>query len=239
MNLYSLSQFQEGMILPFNKPLTWTSTDLVRKVKNMIHRSFREKRDDRNIKLKVGHAGTLDPLATGMLIICTGKATKQIQYIQDMPKEYIAQVTFGKTTPSFDLETKPEGSFATDHLNDEEITHALDSFMGEIDQMPPIYSAKNINGKRAYEYARKGEEAEMKTNKVTIHELELLHFEDLVATLRVKCSKGTYIRSLAYDLGKTLKSGAHLSGLIRTCIGDYTIDKALTIEDFEKKLASL
>jgi len=239
MNLYSLSQFNEGMILPFNKPLEWTSTDLVRKIKNIILRSFREQRNERNIKLKVGHAGTLDPLATGMLIICTGKATKQIQYIQDMPKEYIAQVTFGKTTPSFDLETEPEGNFATEHLNADRIVRAFDSFIGEIDQMPPIYSAKNINGKRAYEYARKGEDAELKTNKVTIHHMELLHFEEQIATIRVACSKGTYIRSLAHDLGKALESGAHLSGLIRTRIGDYAIDKALSIEDFEKKLASL
>ncbi len=239
MNLYSLTQFKEGMILPFHKPMEWTSTDLVRKIKNLIQRAFREKNDQRNVKLKVGHAGTLDPLAEGMLIICTGRSTKQIQYIQDMPKEYIAQVTFGNTTPSFDLETTPEGNYTTDHLNADVIKNAFGQFLGEIDQMPPLYSAKNINGKRAYEYARKGEEAELKTNKVTIHEMELLHFEEQVATIRVQCSKGTYIRSLANDLGKALDSGAYLSGLIRTSIGDYAIDKALTIEDFEKKLASL
>lgn len=239
MNLYSLMQFKEGMILPFHKPMEWTSTDLVRKIKNLIQKDFREKKGDRAGKLKVGHAGTLDPLAEGMLIICTGKATKQIQYIQDMPKEYIAQVTFGHTTPSFDLETEFDGDFPVEHLTSEIIQQAFEGFLGEIDQLPPIYSAKNINGKRAYEYARKGEDAELKPNKITIHELELLHFEENVATIRVMCSKGTYIRSFANDLGKAIDSGAHLSGLIRTKIGDYTIDKALTIEEFQKKLASL
>lgn len=223
-------KYVDGQILLFNKALGWTSFDLVKKVKNLLRRNFEIK------KLKVGHAGTLDPLATGLLIVCTGRATKTIQQIQDLGKEYIASITLGKTTPSFDLETDFDNEFPTSHISKELVEKIISGFIGEIDQIPPVFSAKNIKGKRAYEYARKGEVVELKSSRIRIDSIELLDFSSPDVRLKIKCSKGTYIRSLARDIGYALNSGAYLSKLIRTQIGEYHIDNAMDIFDFEKSI---
>ncbi len=225
--------FIEGEVLLFDKPYQWTSFDLVRKVRNMIRTKYNYP------KIKVGHAGTLDPLATGLLIVCTGKSTKQINSFQDQEKEYIAGILFGKTTPSFDLETDFDKEYPIDHINKEAINEALTEFVGELDQIPPVFSAKFIDGKRAYEYARKGEEVEMKPSRITIHEIELLSVDFPEITIRVRCSKGTYIRSLVRDIGVQLNSGACMIALKRTAIGAYKLNNALTIEEFKNKLALL
>jgi tRNA pseudouridine55 synthase len=225
--------FVEGEVLLFDKPYQWTSFDLVKKVRNSIKNKFKYS------KLKVGHAGTLDPLASGLLIICTGKATKTISHLQDQEKEYIAGILLGKTTPSFDLETEFDKEYPTEHINIELIEHTLKTFIGDSDQIPPVYSAKYIDGKRAYEFARKGQDVEMKANRINISEIELLenNFPELI--IRIKCGKGTYIRSLARDLGERLKSGATMISLKRTAIGDFSLNNALTLEDFQNKLALL
>ncbi len=238
MDANHLDDFQKGMIIPVNKPYKWTSTDVVRKVKYQIERKLRESESERR-KMKVGHAGTLDPLATGLVIVCTGKATKLIENIQSAEKEYIAEIEFGKTTPSYDLETDFDAEFSSNHINQKAIEEVLPQFTGEITQYPPVFSAKNINGKRAYTYARKGEKVEMRPNMVHIKELEIVNFDLPHLTLRIRCGKGTYIRSLAHDLGQALKSGAYLKGLIRTRIGEYELNNAVSIENFEKKIASL
>lgn len=238
MNVKHLDDFQKGMIIPVNKPYTWTSTDVVRKVKYQIERKLRESESERR-KMKVGHAGTLDPLASGLVIVCTGKATKLIENIQSAEKEYIAEIEFGKTTPSYDLETDYDAEFPTDHISLQTIEKILPQFTGEITQYPPVFSAKNINGKRAYSYARKGEKVEMRPNLVHIKKLEIVNFDPPHLTLQIRCGKGTYIRSLAHDLGKALNSGAFLKGLIRTRIGEYELNNAISIENFEKKIASL
>lgn len=222
--------FLAGKVLLFDKPLTWTSFNLVKKVKNLIRNRF-------NIqKIKVGHAGTLDPLATGLLLVCTGKATKTIQQLQEMEKEYIATIHLGKTTPSYDLETEVDQVFDTTSITKEKVTEAVKSFIGEFEQVPPMFSAKNINGQRAYKLARKGQVRELKPTKVVISEIEILDFNMPDLRIRVVCSKGTYIRALARDIGISLGNGAYLSNLIRTKIGDYQVDNALTIEEFEKSL---
>jgi len=222
--------FLAGKVLLFDKPLTWTSFNLVKKVKNLIRNRF-------NIqKIKVGHAGTLDPLATGLLLVCTGKATKTIQQLQEMEKEYIATIHLGKTTPSYDLETEVDQVFDTTSITKEKVTEVVKSFIGEFDQVPPMFSAKNINGQRAYKLARKGQVRELKPTKVVISEIEILDFNMPDLRIRVVCSKGTYIRALARDIGISLGNGAYLSNLIRTKIGDYQVDNALTIEEFEKSL---
>ena len=223
-------KYEDGQILLFNKPLGWTSFDLVKKVKNLLRRNFDIK------KIKVGHAGTLDPLATGLLIVCTGRATKKIQQIQDLGKEYIASITLGKTTPSFDLETDFDKEFPTSHISKELIEKIIPRFIGEIDQIPPIFSAKNIKGKRAYEYARKGQGVELKPSRIRIDAIELLDYSFPDVSLKIRCSKGTYIRSLARDIGDALNSGAYLSELIRTQIGEYHIDSAMDLFDFEKNI---
>jgi tRNA pseudouridine55 synthase len=225
--------FIEGEVLLFDKPYQWTSFDLVRKVRNMIRTKFNYP------KIKVGHAGTLDPLASGLLIVCTGKSTKQINSFQDQEKEYIAGILLGKTTPSYDLETEFDQEYPTDHITEEGIVEALKAFVGELDQIPPIFSAKFIDGKRAYEYARKGEEVEMKASKITIHEIELLSMDFPEISIRVRCSKGTYIRSLVRDIGVQLNSGACMIALKRTAIGAYKLNNALSIEEFKNKLALL
>jgi tRNA pseudouridine55 synthase len=225
--------FVEGEILLLNKPYQWTSFDLVKKIRFSIIHKFNYK------KLKVGHAGTLDPLASGLMIICTGKATKKISLIQGQEKEYFAGILLGKTTPSFDLETQFNGEYPTAHITEDLINKILATFIGESDQIPPVYSAKYIDGKRAYEFARKGEEVEMKPSKVIISEIELLEYNLPEIVIRVKCSKGTYIRSLVNDLGKKLDSGACLISLKRTAIGDFSLNNALTLEDFQNKLALL
>lgn len=225
--------FVEGEVLLFNKPYQWTSFDLVSKIRFSIKHKFNYK------KIKVGHAGTLDPLASGLLIICTGKATKTISSIQGQEKEYVAGILLGKTTPSYDLETQFDKDYSISHITEDVINKALITFLGESDQIPPVYSAKFIDGKRAYEFARKGEEVEMKPSKISISEIELVEYNLPEIVIRVKCSKGTYIRSLANDLGKKIDSGACLISLKRTAIGDFSLNNALTLEDFQNKLALL
>ncbi len=218
--------FVEGEVLLFDKPFKWTSFDLVRKVRARIKRHL-----DKS-KIKVGHAGTLDPRATGLMIICTGKKTKEIQDYQASDKEYVAEITLGSTTPSFDLETQIDKKFPIDHIDKDFINSVLMGFMGEQEQTPPVYSAKWVDGQRAYTKARKGIDVAMKSHIVTFYELELLQCELPVIKVRIKCSKGTYIRSFANDLGIALKSGAHLSALRRTKIGEFSVEDALKIDDF-------
>ena len=225
--------FAEGQVFLFDKPLYWTSFDLVNKIRIMIRSIFGIK------KIKVGHAGTLDPLATGLMILCTGKATKRIVEFQDLDKEYIATIHFGETTPSFDLETETEGHYASDHITAELIKSTLENFTGEQKQVPPLYSAKFINGKRAYEIARKGITKELDPVTVFYRELELLDFGIPESRIRVLCSKGTYIRSFARDLGVALKSGCYLSALTRTAIGSYNLDNVWNIEKFEQFLVQM
>jgi tRNA pseudouridine55 synthase len=204
-----------GQVLLVDKPLNWTSYQAVTKIKYALQKVTGKK------KLKVGHAGTLDPLATGLLIICVGKKTKEISDFMGLPKEYLAQVKLGATTPSYDLESDVDQQFPTDHINLEVIQEVIETFKGAISQVPPIFSAIKKDGIRAYEKARAGEEVVMAPRQVIIHELEILKYSDQVLELRVRCSKGTYIRSLAHDLGKALNSGGHLVGLRRTKIGSY------------------
>ncbi len=222
--------FQAGEILYFDKPLKWTSFNLVAKVRWLLCRKLNIK------KLKVGHAGTLDPLATGVLIVCTGKATKRIDELQARTKEYVATLQLGATTPCFDLEKPIDNTYPTDHIHLDLIRQVLPQFTGRIEQIPPSFSACKIDGHRAYMLARKGKEVELKPKILVIDELELLNFDEekMQLTIRVVCSKGTYIRALARDIGQALNSGAHLIALRRTRIGDVTVDKCQKIEDFEK-----
>lgn len=222
--------FQDGEVLYFNKPLYWTSFDLVNKARVMVRHALGTK------KIKIGHAGTLDPLATGVLIVCTGKATKQIENFQYQAKEYVATLHLGETTPSFDLETEIDGVYPTGHISRELVEETLKQFVGEIHQVPPVYSAVKINGKRAYEYARAGKEVEMKSKLLVIDEIELLECELPVIKIRAVCSKGTYIRALARDIGVALQSGAHLIALERTRIGNTALADCLSIEDFQNRL---
>lgn len=225
--------FQEGRVLLFDKPLYWTSFDLVNKIRIMIRKAFGLK------KLKVGHAGTLDPLATGLMIICTGKATKRIEEYRDMDKEYYATLHFGKTTPSFDLETGTDGNYPVEHITREIVEDVLEGFLGEQKQVPPLHSAKLVNGKRAYEYARSGKNLELSPVNVIIREAELVSFGIPETRIRILCSKGTYIRAFARDLGYALDSGCYLSALERSAIGCFTLQDALNIEKFEKVLEQL
>jgi len=227
------STFEEGRILLFDKPLYWTSFDLVNKVRIMIRSSIGIK------KIKVGHTGTLDPLATGLMILCTGKATKRIEEFCNLDKEYYATLHFGETTPSFDLETETEGRFPTDHITNELAMITLQGFKGEQAQVPPLHSAKLIGGKRAYEYARKGVVKKMEPVKIVFRETELVSFNMPEVKIRLVCSKGTYIRSFARDFGAALKSGCYLSALERTSIGSFKLEKAFTLETFEKSLGQL
>lgn len=227
--------FKTGTILSFDKPLTWTSFGLVSKVRYLLCKHIGEK------KLKVGHAGTLDPLATGVLIICTGKATKQIDTLQAKTKEYIATLQLGATTPSFDLETPVDATYPTAHINREAVEQALTKFIGRIEQVPPSFSACKVDGKRAYDLARQGKEVELKAKVLVIDEIELQDFnsDTMQATIRVVCSKGTYIRALARDIGLALDSGAHLTALRRTRIGDYKVEDCHTLESFQQWLETL
>ncbi len=215
---------KKGLTLLIDKPLEWTSFDVVSKLRNALCKKLKKK------KVKVGHAGTLDPLATGLLIICAGKATKGIDLIQNQTKEYTGSITLGATTPSYDLETEPDAHFETAHITREDCRRAAAELTGEYDQMPPDFSAKKIKGEKAYDLARKGEKPELKPKRISILEFELTSIEMPVVHFRVTCSKGTYIRSLAYDFGEKLQSGAYLSSLRRTAIGDFTVDKAYTVE---------
>lgn len=222
--------YKKGQVLLIDKPLEWTSFQAVNKIRWHIKQRFKIK------KIKVGHAGTLDPLASGLLIICTGKQTKEIHVYQGQVKEYTGSFTIGATTPSYDLETEIDHRFPTAHITNELIYETAQQFLGEIDQKPPIFSAIKKEGKRLYELARKGEATEIKSRKVTIDEFEITNINLPNIDFRVVCSKGTYIRSLAYDFGKALRSGGHLSALRRTKIGAFSVEKAKSIEDFIKSL---
>lgn len=218
--------FKEGEILYFNKPLKWTSFDVVGRVRKAICRKIGEK------KLKVGHAGTLDPLATGVMIVCTGKATKRIEEFQYQTKEYVATIKLGATTPSFDLEHEIDAVYPTEHITRELVESVLKTFIGTIEQVPPAFSACMVDGKRAYELARKGENVELKAKTLTIDEIELLEYNMPEIKVRVVCSKGTYIRALARDIGLALESGAHLTALERTRVGEVTLDDCMNPDQF-------
>ena len=224
--------FAQGEVLAFDKPLHWTSFDLVAKVRYNLCKKLGTK------KLKVGHTGTLDPLATGVVIICTGKKTKLIDQLQYDVKEYIATLQLGATTPSYDMEKEVDQTYPTEHITRELIDQIIPLFRGEQWQTPPAFSAIQINGKRAYELARKGEEVELKPRLLVIDEIEVLSFDEekMLLTIRVVCSKGTYIRALARDIGERLQSGAHLTALRRTRVGDTRVEDCYTIEQFLEKL---
>lgn len=225
--------FLDGSVLFIDKPLEWTSFDVVNKIRKSLRHTFGIQ------KIKVGHAGTLDPLATGLVIICTGKATKQIIHYQDLEKTYEAHIRLGATTPSFDLETEVDETFPWEHITLDMVTGVLEELTGEQSQLPPLFSAKSVDGKRAYKMARKGKQVELKPQQITIHQMEILAFDPPDLSIRVTCSKGTYIRSLARDLGLRLNSGGHLSGLRRTRIGPYSVDQAVTMENFLENLKLL
>ena len=218
--------FRNGQVLLIDKPLNWTSFQIVNKIRWLIKNKFAIK------KIKVGHAGTLDPLATGLLIICTGKMTKKISIFQDQTKKYTGTFLIGTTTPSFDLETKPNNTFAINHINENLIINATKSFIGKIKQKPPIFSAIKINGKRLYESARIGEDVVINDRNIEILSFNILKINMPYIDFEVECSKGTYIRSLANDFGEKLNSGATLSKLRRTKIGEYSVDKSISIEEF-------
>ncbi|WP_369998436.1 tRNA pseudouridine(55) synthase TruB [Winogradskyella sp.] len=228
----TLEDYKDGQILLIDKPLTWTSFQAVNKLRWAIKQAFSIK------KIKVGHAGTLDPLATGLLVICTGKMTKQINTFQGQEKEYTGTFVLGSTTPSYDLETEIDATFPTEHISEELIHKTTKQFIGKIEQFPPVFSAIKKDGKRLYEFARAGEEVEVKSRQVEITEFEITEISGLELKFRVVCSKGTYIRSLAHDFGKALNSGAHLSELRRTRIGEFKVENALSPEDFITSLPS-
>jgi len=220
--------FIEGEILCFDKPLRWTSFNLVAKIRSQLCHRLGVK------KLKVGHAGTLDPLATGVMVICTGKATKRIDELQAHVKEYVATLQLGATTPCFDLEKPIDQTYPTEHITEPLLREALGKFVGRIEQVPPAFSACKIDGKRAYDLARKGREVDLKPKVLVIDEIELQDFnpEKMQATIRVVCSKGTYIRALARDIGQALQSGAHLIALRRTRVGNVRVEDCMQVEDF-------
>ncbi len=227
-----MRDFVEGEVLAFDKPLHWTSFDVVAKIRWNLCRKLGTK------KLKVGHTGTLDPLATGVVIVCTGKKTKLIEQLQYDVKEYAATLQLGATTPSFDLEKEIDATYPTAHITRELIDKTIPEFIGEQWQVPPIFSAVQINGKRAYEFARKGQEVELKPKLLVIDEIEVQNFDaqKMQLTIRVVCSKGTYIRALARDIGQRLNSGAHLIALRRTRVGNTRVEDCMTIESFLEEL---
>lgn len=222
--------FKEGEVLYFDKPLRWTSFAVVNKIRYHISRKLGVK------KIKVGHAGTLDPLATGVMIICTGKATKRIEEFQYHTKEYIATLQLGATTPSYDLEKEIDATYPTEHITREMVEEVLQQFKGTIEQIPPAFSACKVDGKRAYDLARKGDEVELKPKTLVIDEIELLECNLPEIKIRVVCSKGTYIRALTRDIGEALQSGAHLTGLIRTRVGEVRLEDCMQVEDFPEWL---
>ena len=228
--------FPEGELLLINKPATWTSFDVVNRIKKMIKKAVK-------VKVKVGHAGTLDPLATGLLIVCTGKFTKKIDEYQALEKEYTGTFTIGATTPSFDGETLVDKTYPVEHITNEAIIKASEQFIGETGQIPPIYSAMKIDGERAYRLARRGEETEIKSRTIFIREFEITDVrsenELLYVDFRVICSKGTYIRSLARDFGVALGSGAYLTRLCRTKIGDFILKNSLTLDELKDSIVPL
>lgn len=216
--------FISGEIIGIDKPLGWTSFDAVKRLRGAIQRRLRVK------KFKVGHAGTLDPLATGVLIVCTGRATRRIEALQNGTKEYVAEITLGATTPSFDLETEVDATYPWEHITEEKIREILPRFTGRVMQVPPVFSAVKVDGKRAYNLARKGKDIELAAKSLEIKEIEILGYDAPRLTLRIVCSKGTYIRALARDIGEALGSGGHLTALRRTRVGDITIDDCLTVD---------
>jgi tRNA pseudouridine55 synthase len=225
------TELLNGGVVLIDKPYGWTSFDAVNKIRSVLRKYYGIR------KIKVGHAGTLDPLATGLVIICTGKMTKEITHFQLLEKEYIAKFELGKTTSSFDLETVVDKEYKTSHITKELIDITIEKFIGEIDQVPPLFSAKYIDGKRAYKSARRGDDVELPSSRVNIREIIVEKFDLPELTLRIACSKGTYIRSLARDIGLELKSGAYLSALRRTRIGEYEVSNAVSPDEFEKNFA--
>lgn len=225
--------FINGEVLLINKPYEWTSFDVVRKIRNSISRKLGIK------KIKVGHAGTLDPLATGLMIVCTGKATKKINDFMDLDKEYLATMKLGETTPSYDLETAVDSTHTINHVNKSLLSKVLNEFIGDTMQNPPSFSAKYHKGKRAYEYARKGEEIELNPVQIRINSINLISYNQPFLKVLLSCSKGTYIRSLTRDIGEKLNCGAHLTDLERTAIGKFKKNDALTMTEFEEKLLLL
>ena len=223
--------FPAGEILLFDKDLDWTSFDLVQRVRNTLCRKLGIK------KLKVGHAGTLDPLATGLMILCTGKATKKIETLQQEEKVYIATIKLGATTPSFDMETEEDSWNDFSNISERDLLDVFKKFEGEIDQVPPVFSAVKVQGKRAFEYARNGKELELQPKKIVIKEIKLIGFESPYVTLQVDCGKGTYIRALARDIGKELKCSAYLTSLRRTRIGKFDVENAMNINFFMENIS--
>lgn len=219
--------FIEGEILYIDKPLTWTSFRLVKVVRAKLRNRLKIK------KLKVGHAGTLDPLATGVMVICTGRKTKEIERLQAGVKEYTATIRLGATTPSFDLESEIDAEYPTDHITKEMVQETLKNFVGEIEQIPPNFSAIKVDGKRAYDLARKNVQFELKPRLLVIDSIALVNFDMPYITVSVVCSKGTYIRSLARDIGESLQSGGHLTSLVRTRVGDATLEKCLKVDELD------
>ena len=224
----TLDTYQEGRVLLIDKPLNWTSFQVVNKIRWLIKQQFNIK------KIKVGHAGTLDPLATGLLILCTGKFTKKIETYQAQVKEYTGTITLGATTPSYDLESEIDEKFDISGISEADILKNTQQFLGKIQQQPPIFSALKQNGKRLYEYAREGSKIEIPSRAVTITEFEITKIELPCIEFRIVCGKGTYIRSLAHDFGKSLNNGAHLSGLRRTKIGEFRVEDAISVLEFER-----
>lgn len=224
--------FYTGEVLAFNKPKEWTSFGLVARVRWLLTQKL-------GTKIKIGHAGTLDPLATGVLLLCTGKATKRIEELQSHTKEYVATLKLGATTPSFDMEHPEDAVYPTEHITRQRIDTVLQSFVGTIEQTPPAYSACKIKGVRAFNLARNGQEVKLKPKTLTIDEIETISYEKPMLTIRVVCSKGTYIRALARDIGIALNSGAYLTDLQRTRIGDFQLDQCLTLEEFPQWLDAI
>ena len=222
--------FQAGEIIPIEKPYTWTSFQIVSKVRYHLSRKYGIKR------FKVGHAGTLDPLATGVLLLCTGKATKRIEELQSHTKEYVAEITLGATTPSFDMEHPVDATYPYEHITKEMVEKVLEQFTGEIEQRPQLFSACKVEGKRAYDLARKGSDMQLEPKKIRIDSIELLEYDLPRIKIRVTCGKGTYIRSLARDIGQALQSGGYLSDLIRTRIGEYELKDCITPDAFQEWL---
>ncbi|MBR0363195.1 MAG: tRNA pseudouridine(55) synthase TruB [Alistipes sp.] len=222
-------EFPEGYVAVIDKPYEWTSADVVRKIKFQLRKCGYP-------KIKIGHAGTLDPLATGILLVCIGRATKQVEALQAEEKEYVAELMLGATTPSGDMEHEVDQTYPTEHITREMVEEALKSLTGEREQLPPLYSAKKVQGVRAYEFARAGEEVELKKALINIYEMELVEWDMPRIKIRVRCSKGTYIRSLAFEIGEAVQSGAYLTSLRRTRSGGYTVEKSHTLDDFMEKL---
>jgi tRNA pseudouridine55 synthase len=227
------TDWKEGVVLLLDKPLEWTSFNLVSKVRSLLYHRLGYK------KIKVGHAGTLDPLATGLLVVCVGKATKQVQTLQDLEKEYDATFMLGATTPSFDLETQIDKYYPIDHITEGLISEAIASLIGPQMQIPPLFSAKSVNGGRAYKLARRGVDMQLEPSPIAIHNIEVVGIDLPKVTLKIRCSKGTYIRSIARDFGQKLNSGAHLIELRRTAIGDLKVENAYQIENLEKIISNL